>query len=68
MTMGFAHAFGPTVRVNCIMPGAFRTDVTDWWGDEMFAATAASLPSGGWVSPTRSSAPPSGWPPQPPAT
>ena len=25
MTVGFAHAFGPKVRVNCIMPGTFLT-------------------------------------------
>ena len=28
LTVGFAHAFGPTVRVNCIMAGPFLTDVT----------------------------------------
>jgi NAD(P)-dependent dehydrogenase (short-subunit alcohol dehydrogenase family) len=31
MTVAFAHTFGPTVRVNCIMPGGFRTDVTKVW-------------------------------------
>jgi NAD(P)-dependent dehydrogenase (short-subunit alcohol dehydrogenase family) len=45
MTMAFADALGPSVRVNCIMPGAFLTDVTKHWGDEMIAAAAASLPS-----------------------
>lgn len=44
MTMAFAHAFGPTVRVNCIMPGAFRTDVTAYWDDATFAAAGAGLP------------------------
>ncbi|MDX6286660.1 MAG: hypothetical protein QOG53_2145 [Frankiales bacterium] len=39
MTVAFAHTFGPTVRVNCIMPGAFRTDVTKAWDDDAFAAT-----------------------------
>jgi NAD(P)-dependent dehydrogenase (short-subunit alcohol dehydrogenase family) len=43
MTMAFADALGPSVRVNCIMPGAFLTDVTDWWGDEMKDAAAQSL-------------------------
>src|SRR3954454_18974070 len=33
MPVGFARAFGPTVRVNCIIPGAFSTDVTNWWDD-----------------------------------
>ncbi len=46
MTMGLAHAFGPTVRVNCIMPGAFRTDVTRFWDDTMFAAAGSSIPAG----------------------
>jgi NAD(P)-dependent dehydrogenase (short-subunit alcohol dehydrogenase family) len=43
MTMAFADALGPGVRVNCIMPGAFLTDVTNWWGDDMKAAAAQSL-------------------------
>src|SRR4051794_39632964 len=36
MTIGFAHAFGPKVRVNCIVPGAFATDVTKAWTEESF--------------------------------
>jgi NAD(P)-dependent dehydrogenase (short-subunit alcohol dehydrogenase family) len=31
LTVGFAHAFGPSVRVNCIMAGPFLTDVTAAW-------------------------------------
>ena len=31
MTVGFAHAFGPSVRVNCIMPGPFLTDISKAW-------------------------------------
>jgi NAD(P)-dependent dehydrogenase (short-subunit alcohol dehydrogenase family) len=31
MTVGLAHTFGPTVRVNCIVPGPFRTDVAASW-------------------------------------
>ncbi|MGH9113475.1 MAG: SDR family NAD(P)-dependent oxidoreductase [Acidimicrobiales bacterium] len=31
LTEAFAHALGPTVRVNCLMPGPFRTDVTASW-------------------------------------
>jgi NAD(P)-dependent dehydrogenase (short-subunit alcohol dehydrogenase family) len=30
-TIGMARAFGPKVRVNCIMPGPFLTDVSDAW-------------------------------------
>jgi NAD(P)-dependent dehydrogenase (short-subunit alcohol dehydrogenase family) len=31
LTVGFAHTFGPTVRVNCILAGPFFTDVTKSW-------------------------------------
>jgi NAD(P)-dependent dehydrogenase (short-subunit alcohol dehydrogenase family) len=31
ITVAFAHAFGPTVRVNCISPGTFFTDVSKHW-------------------------------------
>lgn len=34
LTIGFAHAFGPTVRVNCIMPGPFLTDISKAWDME----------------------------------
>ncbi len=38
LTVGFAHAYGPTVRVNCIMAGPFFTDVTKEWDLEAFEA------------------------------
>lgn len=31
ITEGFAKAFGPTVRVNCIMAGPFLTDIAKAW-------------------------------------
>ena len=31
LTEGFAKAFGPTVRVNCIMAGPFLTDISRAW-------------------------------------
>lgn len=31
MTVGFARAFGPQVRVNCIMAGPFFTDIAKAW-------------------------------------
>jgi NAD(P)-dependent dehydrogenase (short-subunit alcohol dehydrogenase family) len=34
ITMGFAKAFAPSVRVNCIMPGGFLTDVSAAWATE----------------------------------
>jgi NAD(P)-dependent dehydrogenase (short-subunit alcohol dehydrogenase family) len=40
MTVACAHAFGPKVRVNCIMPGSFMTDVTRAWDLESFARSA----------------------------
>ena len=45
MTLGMARAFGPTVRVNCIMPGPFLTDISKAWDLETFAKTAkATIP------------------------
>ena len=32
LTEGFAKAFGPTVRVNCIMAGPFLTDIAEGLG------------------------------------
>ena len=40
LTVGFAHAFGPTVRVNCIMAGPFMTDVTAAWDIPAFEEAA----------------------------
>jgi len=31
MTIGLSRTFGPTVRVNCIMPGPFYTDISKAW-------------------------------------
>jgi NAD(P)-dependent dehydrogenase (short-subunit alcohol dehydrogenase family) len=31
MTVGLAHAYGPEVRVNGVMPGMMRTDLTKAW-------------------------------------
>ncbi len=43
MTEGLARAFGPKVRVNCIMPGAFLTDIAKAWDMEQFAERAKSI-------------------------
>ena len=40
MTEGFARAFGPRVRVNCIMPGPFLTDISKAWNLELFEQQA----------------------------
>lgn len=45
LTVGMAGTFGPKVRVNCIMAGAFLTDITKAWSDEMreFVGRRAAL-------------------------
>lgn len=42
ITAGFAHAYGPTVRVNCIMAGPFFTDVSASWDLDAFNRGAKS--------------------------
>ncbi|WP_244287410.1 SDR family NAD(P)-dependent oxidoreductase [Amycolatopsis rubida] len=37
LTVGLAHALGPEVRVNAIMPGAFQTDATAGWPEAAVA-------------------------------
>ncbi|WP_063129751.1 SDR family NAD(P)-dependent oxidoreductase [Nocardia fusca] len=43
MTQGFADAFGPTVRVNALLPGRFRTDVTHGWSQDMLSNKGSRL-------------------------
>jgi len=40
MTEAFAQAFGPKVRVNCIMPGPFLTDISKAWDMPAFERQA----------------------------
>ena len=40
LTVSFAHAFGPSVRVNAILPGAFRTDMMNERGEAELAKRA----------------------------
>ncbi len=44
ITMSMARAFAPKVRVNCIMPGAFLTDISRAWTPEMLAALERVVP------------------------
>jgi len=44
MTVGFADALGPTVRVNTVMPGPVMTDISRSWDHEAFAARASTFP------------------------
>jgi NAD(P)-dependent dehydrogenase (short-subunit alcohol dehydrogenase family) len=46
MTVGFAHAFGPRVRVNCILCGTFFTDVSKAWDMKKFKEQAKSFALG----------------------
>jgi NAD(P)-dependent dehydrogenase (short-subunit alcohol dehydrogenase family) len=43
MTIALADAYAPTVRVNAILPGPFRTDIADHWTDEMRAGPGVPL-------------------------
>jgi NAD(P)-dependent dehydrogenase (short-subunit alcohol dehydrogenase family) len=50
MTEAFADAYGPTVRVNAILPGPFLTDISRAWDMEAFntrAETAIAIKRGG---------------------
>ena len=40
LTVALAHMLGPRIRVNCIMPGPFLTDISKAWDLEEFAKTA----------------------------
>ena len=40
LTRSFAFAYGPNVRVNCIVAGPFLTDISKAWDLEAFAADA----------------------------
>jgi NAD(P)-dependent dehydrogenase (short-subunit alcohol dehydrogenase family) len=44
MTVGLAHAFGPSVRVNAIMPGPFLTSIAKAWDMDLFAERARTFP------------------------
>jgi len=46
MTLGMARIFGPTVRVNCIMPDPFLTDISTAWPEEALEAMKKSVPLG----------------------
>ena len=42
MTQSFTSAYGPSVRVNCIMPGPFLTDISHACDMDAFNETAAT--------------------------
>src|SRR5207244_862879 len=43
LTVGFADALGPRVRVNAVMPGPFKTDISRHWNHEAFAERARTF-------------------------
>ena len=45
ITAALAHAFGPTVRVNCIVPGTFLTDISKAWDMDAFERRAERFAS-----------------------
>jgi len=50
LTLGLARAYAPKVRVNCIMPGPFLTDISKAWDMDAFnerARTTIPLQRGG---------------------
>jgi NAD(P)-dependent dehydrogenase (short-subunit alcohol dehydrogenase family) len=46
LTQALAHTLAPKVRTNCIIPGAFLTDISDAWSDETKKALARIVPMG----------------------
>jgi NAD(P)-dependent dehydrogenase (short-subunit alcohol dehydrogenase family) len=44
ITKSLARSFAPKVRVNCIMPGAFLTDISKAWSAEMISNLEAVTP------------------------
>ena len=51
ITRSLARSFAPKVRVNCIMPGAFLTDISKAWPLEMIAGLAGAVPLGRGAQP-----------------
>lgn len=46
LTRAFAQEYGPEVRVNCVMPGAFATDMASGWDEEFIGLVVNRLPAG----------------------
>ena len=46
LTLGLAGAWAPKVRANLVLPGAFDTDITVAWGEELKAQAGAMNPMG----------------------
>lgn len=46
LTRAFAQEYAPSVRVNCVMPGGFATDMSEHWDDEFVGKIIDRLPAG----------------------
>jgi NAD(P)-dependent dehydrogenase (short-subunit alcohol dehydrogenase family) len=46
LTRAFAQEFAPVVRVNCVMPGAFATDMAASWDEKFMKLVVDRLPAG----------------------
>ncbi len=46
LTKSFARTFAPKVRVNCLMPGAFLTDISKAWPEAMVEQLNRMIPMG----------------------
>ncbi len=44
LTTGLAQSLGPNVRVNCLMPGPFRTDISDAWDWDFINRAMSATP------------------------
>ncbi|MEM9522372.1 MAG: glucose 1-dehydrogenase [Actinomycetota bacterium] len=44
LTTGLAQTFAPAVRVNCLMPGPFATDISQAWPDGVFEHFKSAIP------------------------
>ena len=45
LTHAFAQEYAPSVRVNCLLPGAFATDMSAGWGPEFMGMVTDGLPA-----------------------
>lgn len=46
LTMAFAQEYAPSVRVNCVLPGGFATDMAEHWDEEFVGKIVDRLPAG----------------------
>jgi NAD(P)-dependent dehydrogenase (short-subunit alcohol dehydrogenase family) len=46
LTMGLAQEYAPHVRVNCLLPGAFATDMAAGWDEDFVSKVVDGLPAG----------------------